>query len=270
MLEIDHLTKRFGTKTAVQSATFTVEKPAMIGIIGRSGAGKSTLLRMINRLTAETEGKIVFEGEDVTALKGASKRRWQSECAMIFQQFNLVPRMDVVSNVLHGTLNRRSTFTTLFNLYPDDDISQAIGILDRLGIAEQAPKRAEALSGGQQQRVAIARALMQDPKIILADEPIASLDPMNAQVVMEALRRIHEEDGRMIVANLHTLDTARRYCDRVIGMRDGKIVFDGTPEQLTTGAARDIYGAGADFSEAATSTEIGALDRADAHAAVTA
>ena len=124
MLEIDHLTKRFGTKTAVQSATFTVEKPAMIGIIGRSGAGKSTLLRMINRLTAETEGKIVFEGEDVTALKGASKRRWQSECAMIFQQFNLVPRMDVVSNVLHGTLNRRSTFTTLFNLYPDVDISQ--------------------------------------------------------------------------------------------------------------------------------------------------
>ena len=141
---------------------------------------------------------------------------------MIFQQFNLVPRLDVVSNVLHGTLNRRSTLATIFNLWPDDDIHRAIDILDRLGIAEQAPKRAEALSGGQQQRVAIARALMQDPKIILADEPIASLDPMNAQVVMDALRRIHEEDGRTVIANLHTLDTARRYCDRVIGMRDGR------------------------------------------------
>jgi phosphonate transport system ATP-binding protein len=169
----------------------------------------------------------------------------------------------VVSNVLHGTLNRRSTLATMFNLYPGEDIHRAIEILDRLGIAEQAPKRAEALSGGQQQRVAIARALMQDPKIILADEPIASLDPMNAQIVMQALRRIHEEDGRTVIANLHTLDTARRYCDRVIGMRDGRIVFDGTPEQLTTGAARDIYGAGADFSEAATSTEIEALSRAN-------
>ena len=175
---------------------------------------------------------------------------------MIFQQFNLVPRMDVVSNVLHGTLARRSTLSTMFNLYPAADIHRAIDILERLGIADHAAKRAEALSGGQQQRVAIARALMQDPKVILADEPIASLDPMNAQIVMEALRRIHDEDGRMVIANLHTLDTARRYCDRVIGMRDGRIVFDGTPEQLTTGVARDIYGADASFSENATSTEL--------------
>ena len=261
MLKIDALTKRFGDKTAVDSANITVDKPTMIGIIGRSGAGKSTLLRMVNRLSDASEGRIVFEGEDVTALRGAAKRNWQSRCAMIFQQFNLVPRMDVVSNVLHGTLNRRSTIATLFNLYPQADIHQAIDILDRLGIAEQAPKRAEALSGGQQQRVAIARALMQDPKIILADEPIASLDPMNAQVVMQALRTIHEEDGRMVIANLHTLDTARRYCDRVIGMRDGRIVFDGTPAQLTTSVAREIYGADADFSEAATSTEIETLDR---------
>lgn len=261
MLTVTSLTKRFGTKAAVDNANFDVNEPAMIGIIGRSGAGKSTMLRMMNRLADATEGSIVFEGEDITALKGAAKREWQSRCAMIFQQFNLVPRMDVVSNVLHGTLNRRSTLATMFNLYPEDDIHKAIEILDRLGIADQAPKRAEALSGGQQQRVAIARAVMQDPQIILADEPIASLDPMNAQIVMEALRRIHEEDGRMVIANLHTLDTARRYCDRVIGMRDGRIVFDGTPEQLTTGAARDIYGAGDDFSEAATSTEIQALDR---------
>jgi len=261
MLDVQMLTKRFGDKTAVENVSFNVDRSMMIGVIGRSGAGKSTLLRALNCLSDVTSGTITFEGEEVTGLKGAARRNWQSRCAMIFQQFNLVPRMDVVSNVLHGTLNRRSTLATMFNLYPDSDIHKAIEILDRLGIAEQAEKRAEALSGGQQQRVAIARALMQDPQIILADEPIASLDPMNAQIVMQALRRIHEEDGRMVIANLHTLDTARRYCDRVIGMRDGRVVFDGTPEQLTTGAARDIYGAGADFSEAATSTEIETLDR---------
>lgn len=263
MLKIDNLTKIFGQNRAVDAASIDVSKPSMIGIIGRSGAGKSTLLRMVNRLTDASGGKVLFDGRDVTSLRGTAKRAWQSECAMIFQQFNLVLRMDVVSNVLHGTLNRRSTLATMFNLFPDADIEQAIAILDRLGIAEHAAKRAEDLSGGQQQRVAIARALMQNPKIILADEPIASLDPMNAQVVMRALRRIHEEDGRTVIANLHTLDTARRYCDRVIGMRDGRIVFDGTPGQLSTAAARDIYGADADFSESATSTEIEQLDRSD-------
>lgn len=263
MLKIDNLTKVFGQNTAVDAACVQVSKPSMIGIIGRSGAGKSTLLRMINRLTEASSGQITFEGRDISALRGADKRAWQSNCAMIFQQFNLVLRMDVVSNVLHGTLNRRSTMATMFNLFPDRDIQTAIAILDRLGIAEHAAKRAEDLSGGQQQRVAIARALMQDPKIILADEPIASLDPMNAQIVMQALRRIHEEDGRTVIANLHTLDTARRYCDRVIGMRGGRIVFDGTPDQLTTAASREIYGAGADFSESATSTEIEQLDRSD-------
>ena len=261
MLRIEKLTKRFGNNVAVDAATLDVDKPCMLGIIGRSGAGKSTLLRMLNRLTDSSDGKIVFQDNDVTHLTGAQRRAWQSDCAMIFQQFNLVPRMDVVSNVLHGTLNKRSTFATMFNLFPTADIHAAIDILDRLGIAEHAAKRAEALSGGQQQRVAIARALMQDPKIILADEPIASLDPMNAQTVMEALRRIYEEDGRTVICNLHTLDTARRYCDRVIGMRDGRIVFDGLPEQLTTGVAREIYGADESFSEAATSTEIGTLDR---------
>jgi phosphonate transport system ATP-binding protein len=256
MLQVKQLTKKFGPKTAVDNISFDVSGSAMIGIIGRSGAGKSTFLRIMNRMDRATTGTISFDGLDVTAATGAAKRAWQSRCAMIFQQFNLVPRMDVASNVLHGTLNRRSTLATVFNLYPQADIHQAIEILDRLGIAEQAAKRADALSGGQQQRVAIARALMQDPEIILADEPIASLDPMNAQVVMQTLRRIHEEDGRMVIANLHALDTARRYCDRVIGMRDGRIVFDGTPEQLTTGVARDIYGAGDSFSEATTSTEI--------------
>ena len=256
LLHVKNVTRMFGQKAAVDNASFRVEKSAFIGIIGRSGAGKSTFLRMMNRLTDATSGTLEFEGRNVLALKGAEMRAWQVQCAMIFQQFNLVPRMDVASNVMHGVLNRRSTLATMFNLWSEADITRALSILDRLGIAEQAPKRAEALSGGQQQRVAIARALMQDPRVILADEPIASLDPMNAQIVMDTLRRIHDEDGRMVIANLHTLDTARRYCDRVIGMRDGRIVFDGTPDQLTTGVARDIYGADGSFNEAATSTAI--------------
>ncbi|WP_045392494.1 phosphonate ABC transporter ATP-binding protein [Falsirhodobacter sp. alg1] len=264
MLHVENVTKIFGQTAAVDNASFTIDRPAMVGIIGRSGAGKSTFLRMMNRLTDATSGRLMFNGTDILQLKGRDKRAWQSQCAMIFQQFNLVPRMDVVSNVLHGLLNRRGTLPTLFNMWPAADIHRAIDILDRLGIAEQAAKRAEALSGGQQQRVAIARALMQDPQVILADEPIASLDPMNAQVVMDALRRIHEEDGRTIIANLHTLDTARRYCDRVIGMRAGRIVFDGTPDQLTTSVAREIYGAGAEFREEATSTSIAALQSNDA------
>ncbi|MFT4150283.1 MAG: phosphonate ABC transporter ATP-binding protein [Paracoccaceae bacterium] len=263
MLEVTSVTRLFGTRAAVDNISFSVEGPAFVGIIGRSGAGKSTFLRMMNRLTDATEGQIRVGGQDILALRGAAQRAWQSQCAMIFQQFNLVPRMDVASNVLHGLLNRRSTLATMFNLWPRADILRALDILDRLGIAEQAPKRAEALSGGQQQRVAIARALMQDPKIILADEPIASLDPMNAQIVMDTLKRINVEDGRMVIANLHTLDTARRYCDRVIGMRDGRIVFDGTPDQLSTGVARDIYGADASFNEAATSTAIPADTTAD-------
>jgi phosphonate transport system ATP-binding protein len=267
MLNVENVTRRFGQKAAVDDVSFVVDSPAFVGIIGRSGAGKSTFLRMMNRLTDATSGRILVDGRDILALKGAEMRAWQGQCAMIFQQFNLVPRMDVASNVMHGVLNRRSTLATMFNLWSEADITRALAILDRLGIAEQAPKRAEALSGGQQQRVAIARALMQDPKIILADEPIASLDPMNAQIVMDALKRINVEDGRMVIANLHTLDTARRYCDRVIGMRDGRIVFDGAPEQLTTGAARDIYGADASFSESATSTAIDTLPPDTAYAA---
>lgn len=263
MLQVNAVTRVFGQKAAVDRISFAVDGPQFVGIIGRSGAGKSTFLRMMNRLTDATSGEILVDGRNVLALTGAAARAWQSQCAMIFQQFNLVPRMDVVSNVLHGILNRRSSVQTMFNLWPRPDILRALDILDRLGIAEQAPKRAEALSGGQQQRVAIARALMQDPRIILADEPIASLDPMNAQIVMDALKRINVEDGRMVVANLHTLDTARRYCDRVIGMCDGRIVFDGTPDQLSTGVARDIYGADASFNEAATSTAIPADATAD-------
>ncbi|GLK64662.1 phosphonate ABC transporter ATP-binding protein (plasmid) [Paracoccus kondratievae] len=264
MLAVQNVTRVFSGRPAVDDISFTVDGPAFVGIIGRSGAGKSTFLRMMNRLTDATAGRICVEGRDILSLRGRERRAWQGQCAMIFQQFNLVPRMDVVSNVLHGLLNRRPVLATLCNLWSRADILRALEILNRLGIAEQAQKRAEALSGGQQQRVAIARALMQDPRIILADEPIASLDPMNAQIVMDTLRRINVEDGRMVIANLHTLDTARRYCDRVIGMRDGRIVFDGSPAQLSTGAARDIYGADHSFNEAATSTALPADSAADA------
>lgn len=256
ILSFESVGKNFGEVAAVRGVSFDVESESMIGIIGRSGAGKSTFLRMINRLVDASTGRISFKGNNILTLRGAEKRRWQANCAMIFQQFNLVPRMDVVSNVLHGTLNQRSTLATAFNLFPRADIHRAIEILERLGIEQQATQRAQALSGGQQQRVAIARALMQDPDVVLADEPIASLDPMNAQVVMEALRRIHIEDGRTVICNLHTLDTARRYCDRVIGMSAGSIVFDGPPDALTTDVARKIYGADESFSEESTSTEI--------------
>ena len=263
MLELRQVTRDFGGRRAVDTVSLRFDRPGFVGIIGRSGAGKSTLLRMVNRLTDVTSGAILFEGRDVATLTGREKRLWQSRCAMVFQQFNLVPRMDVASNVLHGLLGRRATLAAIFDFWTEAEIGRAIAILDRLGIADQAAKRAEALSGGQQQRVAIARALMQDPAIILADEPIASLDPMNAQIVMDTLKRIQTEDGRMVIANLHTLDTARRYCDRVIGMRDGRVVFDGRPDQLSTGVAREIYGADASFNEAATSTAIPADSRAD-------
>ncbi|MBD1544988.1 phosphonate ABC transporter ATP-binding protein [Roseibium aggregatum] len=256
MIQFEQVTKTFGTRTAVDKVSFSIDKPQMIGVIGRSGAGKSTLLRMINRLTPATSGRILFKGEDILSLRGATMRRWQRDCAMVFQQFNLVPRLDVVTNVMLGRLNGHGTFKSLFNIFGSSEVNTALAALDRLGIVQEAQKRAEELSGGQQQRVAIARALMQDPYMVLADEPIASLDPMNAKIVMDALREIHERDNKIVLCNLHTLDTARTYCDRVIGMRDGQMVFDGPPEDLTTDVAREIYGADESFNEAATSTAI--------------
>jgi phosphonate transport system ATP-binding protein len=259
-IEIRDLRKQFGTARAVNDFNATISEPRMVGVIGPSGAGKSTLLRMINRLTPATGGEVLVDGVDVLALRGRDMRRWQSDCAMIFQQFNLVPRLDVITNVMLGRLNGMSSVRSLFSVFTRAEIEEALDALDRLGIAEHAMKRAEALSGGQQQRVAIARALMQAPRMILADEPIASLDPMNAEIVMKALREIHERERMTVICNLHTLDTARSYCDHIIGMRGGHIVFEGGPGDLTTDAAREIYGAGEAFNEAATSTSLG-----DAH-----
>jgi phosphonate transport system ATP-binding protein len=257
MLELVNATRRFGPKTAVDSVSLTIPQGRMVGIIGRSGAGKSTLLRMINRLIDSTEGTIRFEGVEVSSLSGQALRDWRRDCAMIFQQFNLVPRLDVMTNVLLGLLNHRSTVSNLLGLFTREERVLALMALERLGIEQTALQRAGTLSGGQQQRVAIARALMQKPKMILADEPIASLDPLNAKIVMDSLRDINEREKITVITNLHTLDTARNYCDRIIGMAAGKVVFDGTADELDAEAVRMIYGAGAgELSEGITSTQI--------------
>ena len=259
VLTISGVSKKFGDTRAVDNVTLEIEPGKFVGVIGRSGAGKSTLLRLINRLIDPSMGSISFGQTEITSLRGKELRNWRRDCAMIFQQFNLVDRLDVLTNVLIGRLAEHRFFSSMAMQFTDAERAMALQALDRLNLVPQALQRAGTLSGGQQQRVAIAKALVQQPKIMLADEPIASLDPMNAQIVMDTLKRINVEDGRMVMANLHTLDTARRYCDRVIGMRQGRIVFDGTPAQLTTGVARDIYGADASFSEATTSTQIETL-----------
>ena len=199
MLKLESLTKKFGELRAVDDVSIEIPGGQMVGIIGRSGAGKSTLLRMINRLGDATSGDITFQdnGEvvDVNRLKGKALRQWRSRCAMIFQQFNLVPRLDVITNALMGRIGYNSTMRTLFKLFSPAERAFAIQALDRLDVSPQALQRADTLSGGQQQRVAIARALVQEPRLLLADEPISSLDPRNASIVMEALRKINREDG---------------------------------------------------------------------------
>lgn len=257
MLKLENVTRRFGEFAAVDNVSFTIPQGQMVGIIGRSGAGKSTLLRMLNRLINPSDGLIRFNETQVSSLKGAALRNWQRDCAMIFQQFNLVPRLNVLTNVLLGRLNYRSTLLNLAGSFSREERAMGIMALERLGIAQTALQRAGTLSGGQQQRVAIARALMQQPKMLLADEPIASLDPLNAQIVMDSLKSINREEGITVITNLHTLDTARSYCDRVIGMAGGKVVFDGPADELTSDAVRMIYGAeNAQLSEDITSTSV--------------
>jgi phosphonate transport system ATP-binding protein len=257
LLELVHLSRRFGDTLAVDDANLRIEPGEMIGVIGRSGAGKSTLLRMINRLIEPTEGSILADGVDVTHLRGRALREWRARTAMIFQQFNLVPRMDVLNNVLIGALIRVPAPRMLLRLFNDTERARAVTLLNRLGLFEMAMNRADTLSGGQQQRVAIARALMQNPTTLLADEPIASLDPLNAKLVMDALAELNHQDGITVVCNLHTLDMARVYCRRIVGMAAGRIVFDGSPDVLTDATLRTIYG-GADepVDERITSTSL--------------
>jgi phosphonate transport system ATP-binding protein len=248
MLQIDSLSRHFGAKAAVADVSLRIENGTFVGVIGRSGAGKSTLLRMINRLVEPSAGRICFNDIDVTALHGRQLRRWRAHSAMVFQQFNLIGRLDVLTNVLMGRLSALSPGRALLGLWPDRDKAIALAALEQFGIAQLASQRADHLSGGQQQRVAIARALVQEPEMILADEPIASLDPHNARVVMDALQRINKHFGITVICNLHSLDEARRYCDRLIGLAAGKVVFDGEPMALTDAAARDLYGMASDHA----------------------
>jgi phosphonate transport system ATP-binding protein len=260
MLEFKSLTKEFTGKRAVQDITLSIPQGQMVGVIGRSGAGKSTFLRMINRLSDATSGQMLYDGREITPLKGRDLRKWRNECAMVFQQFNLVGRLNVITNVMSGRLFHHNLASSMLGLFTARERAFAIRALDRLGMAHVALQQTDTLSGGQQQRVAIARALVQEPRIMLADEPIASLDPLNAKLVMDALRAINQEDGLTVICNLHTLDTARTYCDRIIGMQDGRVVFDGPASALTDEKAREIYGAEAAeaFNEALTSTSLGA------------
>jgi phosphonate transport system ATP-binding protein len=242
MLQIEGLGKNFNGRPALRQVTVEVEAGSFVGVIGRSGAGKSTLLRCINRLVDPSEGRIVCDGIDVTALRGRELRDWRASCGMIFQQFNLAGRLDVLTNVLMGRINCIGTFTSLLELWPEAEKLNAIRALSRLDLAEFAGQRAESLSGGQQQRVAIARTLVQNPKIILADEPVASLDPRNTQAVMGALKSLNSEGGLTVLCNLHSLDLARNYCSRLIGMKAGRVVFDGVPDALTDEVIADLYG----------------------------
>ena len=242
MLELDNLSRTFGETRAVRGVTLAIPRGQMVGVIGRSGAGKSTLLRMINRLVEPSAGSIRFDGVAVSALRGRALLEWRRRSAMVFQQFNLVGRLDVLTNVLIGRVGHVATWRSVVGLWPERDRLHALAVLERFDIAELAAQRADTLSGGQQQRVAICRALVQEPDLVLADEPIASLDPRNTKVVMDALASMNRELGITVICNLHSLDLARSYCSRLIGMAQGAVVFDGAPADLTDDVARDLYG----------------------------
>lgn len=256
MLQINNLVKTYGRQNAVNGISLTVPAGSFVGVIGQSGAGKSTLLRMINRLEDPTSGSIKMDLMSVSDLSGQALREWRRDCAMVFQQFNLVGRLDVLTNVLMGRLTTVPTWRSLLELWSDDDKARALAALERFDMAEFAAKRCDQLSGGQQQRVAICRAMIQEPKIILADEPIASLDPRNTKAVMDALKAINEEFGITVMCNLHSLDIAREYCDRLVGLTAGAVVFDGSPEQLTEPFVRQLYGVEASHVSEASAADV--------------
>ena len=230
---------------ALKDVSFTVEPGEFLVVIGLSGSGKSTLLRCTNRLIDPTAGRIVWEGADITAAKGEELRKIRRRIGMVFQQFNLVKRLSVLNNVLSGRLGYTDSWSSLFYRFSKADRQAAFRALERVGLTEQAHKRAAELSGGQQQRVGIARALMQDPKIILADEPVASLDPVLAHSILGYLEKLNKEDGITVICSLHYLDLVQRYASRVIGLRDGRVVYRGTREEIrrmTDKEFQEIYG----------------------------
>jgi phosphonate transport system ATP-binding protein len=240
-LVLEGLSRRFGQLAALDGIDLEIGASAFTVVVGPSGAGKSTLLRLVNRLVDPTAGRIVADGLDVTGLRGRAARRWRSQAAMIFQHFNLAPRLDALTNVLIGRLLDVPAWRSVLCAFTRAERLEAMRRLDELGLADRAFERAERLSGGQQQRVAIARALMQRPKYILADEPVASLDPRNAEIVMQALHAVNREHGIGIVCNLHHVELACKYADRVVALRAGRIAFDGAPGDLTPARIAAIY-----------------------------
>ena len=230
MLEIKNLKKIYdGDVLALDDVSFSVQPGEFLAVIGLSGSGKSTLLRCINRLVEPTAGQVIWDGVDVTSANQSELRLIRRKIGMVFQHFNLVTRSQVITNVLSGRLGYVNPAMSLINRFPEEDIEAALRQLDRVGIANQAYKRADELSGGQQQRVGIARAMIQNPKMILADEPVASLDPVLAHSIMQYLEHINKEDGVMVLCSLHFLDLVHRYADRAIALNEGKLMFDGKP-----------------------------------------
>jgi len=246
MLEIRHLTKVYDDGTvALRDVSFQVPDGEFLVVIGLSGSGKSTLLRCINRLIDPTEGEILWDGVDLAKLKGEELRHIRRQIGMVFQHFNLVKRSTVINNVMAGRLGYAPTWRSVVGNFSDADRKRAREALARLGITDQAHKRADELSGGQQQRVGIARALMQEPKIILADEPVASLDPVLAHSILQHLERLNREDKITVLCSLHYLDLVQRYGTKVIGLRTGQLVYEGSREdirKMTDAEFKKIYG----------------------------
>lgn len=262
MLEITSLSKEFGAVKALDDVSLSIAPGEMVAVIGRSGAGKSTLLRCINMLETPTSGSICCNQDQVSDLRGKKLNEWRSRCAMIFQQFQLVPRLDVLTNVMIGSLCGRPFWASMLKHFPAEYRARAIIELNKLGMTDKALQRAGTLSGGQQQRVAISRAMMQQPEILLADEPVASLDPRNTHAVMSTLSQINAERGITVLVNLHSIEIARQYCSRAIGLRDGRLVFDGSIDELTDQALQTVYD-GDDLADVAMS---GILQGVDAQA----
>ena len=243
MLEISHLTKVYeGGVQALNDVSLTVEDGEFLVIIGLSGSGKSTLMRCVNRLVEPTAGRIVYNGEDVTAASPEDLRRIRRRIGMIFQHFNLVRRSSVLTNVLSGRLGYVNPWSSVLHRFPREEMDRAMRNLERVGISEKAYARADELSGGQQQRVGIARALMQEPEILLADEPVSALDPATSHSVLRYLEEINRDDGISVVCTLHFLDLARRYATRIVALKDGQLIFDGLPEEIDRDRFKEIYG----------------------------
>lgn len=243
MLEVQHLHKVYPNGTvALTDVSFTVNDGEFLVVIGLSGSGKSTLLRCINRLIEPTQGKVIWDGVDVTAASGGDMLNIRRKIGMVFQQFNLVKRSSVLTNVLAGRLGYANPWLSLLGLWPKEERDRAVSALNRVGLAEKATARADALSGGQQQRVGIARALMQEPRLILADEPVASLDPVLSHSILQYLEALNREEKITVICSLHFLDLVHRYATRVIALKDGKKVFEGLPQEIDRARFKEIYG----------------------------